>query len=187
MRNRTLLPLLDGLLVVAMGAAALVAGLMLLFTVIDGTVSELPIGLAEAEITEALPAGLDIEEARAVVEAKTSLGYRLLWWLVGPASGLLVVWGAQILREIVASARKGDPFVAANVRRLRFVAWLVLAHAVVALARVPVALVIQNDLGVDHAFASADGFQIGFAIVLFALAEIWQRGVALREDQELTV
>jgi len=52
---------------------------------------------------------LDQTQGLATVDA--GLGYRLAW-SVGPASGLLVTAGAEVLRGIVASARVGDLFVA---------------------------------------------------------------------------
>lgn len=187
MRNRSLLPALDVLLLLVMVLAGLVAGLALLATITDGTVSELTVGLPDNIVASALPDGVEVEEARAVVEAKTAAGYRIAWWIVGPGASLLVVWGASVLRDIVTTAREGDPFVAANVRRLRHVAFIALGYWALTLLRVPVALLIQNHLEFDHATASASGISLAFAIVLVALAEIWQRGVDLREDQDLTV
>jgi hypothetical protein len=186
-KKRSLLAALDAVLLVAMGLAALTALASLLDAVLDDKVTDLTIGLPAEAVTEALPDDVSLDESQAVVHASVGVGYRIAWWLVGPGTSLLVVAGAWVLRDVVASARKGDPFVAANVRRLRLVAGITLAYGVLALLRVPVALMIQDELGVEDSTANASALPIAAAIVLFALAEIWQRGVDLRDEQELTV
>lgn len=185
--KRSLLPALDAVLLVAMLLGALAAGLSLLDAVLDDKVTDLTVGLPADAVSDALPSSISVEDPRVTADAEVGLGYRLGWWVVGPGASILIVVGASTLRDVVATAREGDPFVAENVRRIRLVAGLTLAHGVLALLRVPVALAIQDELGVEEATASASGMQIASAIVLLALAEIWQRGVDLRDDQELTV
>lgn len=186
-RTRSLLPALDVALLIIMGLTALGAGLSLLTTVADGTVSDLTIGLPLDTVDAALPAGVEVDQARAVVDAEIGLGYRLVWWIVGPGAGVLAIWSASVLRDVVVSARNGDPFVADNVRRLRLAALLAAGYWGVTMLGIPVALVIQDRLGIDDARASGDGVPLLVALVLLAVAEIWQRGVDLRDDQELTV
>jgi Protein of unknown function (DUF2975) len=115
------------------------------------------------------------------------LGYRLGWWLVGPASSFIVLAGAEVLRGIVATARAGAPFVGANVRRIRVLAALTLGYFVLTVARSLVAVIIQDDLGLERSSPDISFAPIVSAVVLLALAQIWQYGVKLREEQELTI
>ncbi len=187
-RNRSLLPLLDGVLLTALGLGGLVALLTLIATIGDKELADLVIGLPTEQVGDQLPDRVSLEHAEGVATvADLSLWYRLVWWLVGPAAGLLVVAGASILRAVVATARGGDPFVRDNVRRLRWIGVLAVGFYVLTLVRSLVAILIQRHLGLDDIFASADITPLVWAAVIFALAEIWQRGVDLRDEQQLTV
>jgi DUF2975 family protein len=185
--KRSLFPILDYVLLLAIGLAGLVALLTLIDAVTSDTLTDLTIGLPTDEVRTALPAGVGLDEPQAVVTAHTGLGYRLGWWLAGPATSLLVVAGATILRDVVATAQAGDPFVAGNVRRLRVLAALTAAYFAVTAARPLVAQAIGNDLDVDVVTAPLSYAPLASALALFALAAIWQRGVSLRDDQQLTV
>lgn len=133
-----------------------------------------------------------LDEAERLVTAETGVGYRLAWWAVGPASTLVVLAGAYILHELVATARAGDSFVTANVRRIRVLAALTIGYFLLTVARSFVGVAIAIDglglgLGLDNAAATISLAPILSALVLFALAEIWQRGVDMRDEQQLTV
>lgn len=185
--KRSLLTALDYVLLVAIGLAGLVALLSLIDTVTSKTLADLTIGLSADDVRAALPAGVELDEPQGLVTADTGLGYRLAWWLAGPATSLLVLAGASILRDVVATARAGDPFVVGNVRRIRALAILTAAYFVFTAARSLVAWAIENDLDVDVVTAPLSYAPIASALALFALAEIWQRGVTLRDEQQLTV
>jgi hypothetical protein len=185
--KRSLLPILDYVLILAIGLAGLVALLTLIDTVTSDTLTDLTIGLSADEVRTALPAGVQLDDAEGLVTADTGLGYRLAWWLAGPATSLLVAAGATILRDVVATAQAGDPFVVGNVRRLRVLATLTAAYFAVTAARPLLATAVDNDLDVDIVTAPRSYAPLASALALFALAEIWQRGVTLRDDQQLTV
>ncbi len=188
LRDRSLLPMLDMVLLTALALGGLVALLALIAAVTSADLADLAIGLPTEEVGELLPPRVSLEQAEGLATATPiGLGYRLLWWLVGPAAGLLVVAGASVLRQIVATARAGDPFVRSNVRRLRLIGALTVGYYLLTVARAGVAVVIQRHLGLDDIFASPDIAPLVWAAVLFALAEIWQRGVDLRDEQQLTV
>ena len=128
-----------------------------------------------------------LDEAHGLAAVPAGLGYRLGWWVVGPASGFIVLAGAEVLRGIVATARPGAPFVGANVRRIRVVAALTLGYFVLTVARSLVAVIIQDDLGLERTSTDISFAPIVSAVVLLALAQTWQYGVKLREEQELTI
>jgi hypothetical protein len=164
LKTRSVLPVLEGLLQLTM----LVAGLAALLTLI---------GAVAGDALEEFPGH----------DANAGLGWRLAWWLVGPAASIFVVAGATVLSNIIPTAKAGDPFVVANVRRLRLLGVLTLGYFVVTVARSFVAVAIQDHLGVEQVGTAIEFAPIVFAVVLFALAEIWQRGVDMRDEQQLTV
>ena len=186
MKTRSL-ALFDGVLLLVIGLTGLVVLLNGLQALADDRISEVTVGLADSAVRAALPDDVTLQDARALVEAEVGPGWRLLWWGVGAAMGAVVIAGAEVLREVVASARAGDPFVAANVRRLRIVGGLAIAHALLSGARMGVDVLLQDHLGTERAVTGNGGYQVALAVVLFAVAEIWQRGVFLRDEQELTV
>lgn len=181
------LALFDAVLLLVIGISGLVVLLNGIQVVADGKISELTVGLAGDAVRASLPDTVDLDQARAVVDAEVGVGWRLLWWGVGAVMGAVVIAGAEQLRAIVASARAGDPFVAANVRRLRIAGALAIAHALLSGAKMGVDVALQDHLGAERTVVGSGSFQTALAVVLFAIAEIWQRGVALRDEQELTV
>jgi hypothetical protein len=102
-------------------------------------------------------------------------------------SSFIVLAGAEVLRGIVATARAGAAFIGANVRRIRVLAALMLGYFVLTVARSIVAVIIQDDLGLERTSTDISFAPIVSAVVLLALAQIWQYGVKLREEQELTI
>lgn len=187
-RTRSYLPALQALFVVAVVIAALDAAASLAEALTTDRVYGLSVPLSSHDVRTLVPSDVVITKAQALVDAPTGLGLRVAWWLTGRGSSLLIVVGALVLRRVTATARAGDPFVADNVRRIRFVAALTLGHGLLALLRSGVEVMIQKDIGAEHASTRVSGsVQFISALVLFALAEIWQRGVELRQEQELTV
>lgn len=185
--KRSYLAALDGLIVVGIVYAGAVALMGLFDAVTLGYITDLTVGLPIDRLREVLPDEVDVQTATATAFVDVGFGYRLAWWVVQSGPYLFVMTGGLVLRQIVTSARSGDPFVVENVRRLRVVAVLLVAHELLALGRAPVGLLIQKHVGVEHATARGSGTLVMVALVLFALAEIWQRGVDLRDEQALTV
>ena len=181
------LPALDGLLLIGAG----LAGIGVLWSLIDmlasSTLSDLSIGLAAVPLADGLPEGVMLNEAQGLVTGTIDLGYRIAWWLTGPAAGLLALLGFVWLRRIVTTARFGDPFIASNVNRIRAVAMLAIFYFLVTVARTFVAVAVQADLDLENPTATLSFTPIVLAVILLALTEIWRRGVDLREDQQFTV
>lgn len=185
--RRSLLPVVDVVLVLVAIGVAVLAATTLVNAVVSDHVSGLAVEVRDEGIAEPWSGEVSVERVDATVEASTGLGYRLAWWVTCPGQALLIGVAALVLRQIVVAARAGDPFVPENVRRLRIVALLAIGHGVLALARPAVVIAIQKDIGVEHASAGTTSVQLLVAVALYALAEVWQRGVDLREEQELTV
>ena|GEM_PF-977275 len=94
----------------------------------------------------------------------------------GAYAGVLV-----ILRKIVKTLMQGDPFVPANISRLRIM-WIILAASEVFRMLIQV-VSAEGD-------ASMISIRLGpwfMVFVIAALSEVFRHGAELRRDQELTV
>ena len=91
------------------------------------------------------------------------------------------------LREMVETVRDGDPFVAANARRLQLVAWSLLALQCLGLV---IAAIGKSVSSPAHPLDLDAGFSVnGFLAVLltFLLARVFAAGALMREELEGTV
>jgi len=91
------------------------------------------------------------------------------------------------LLAIVLAVRAGDPFVAANARRLQTIAWALLALQVLSLVIGAIAKAVSTPAHPVHLDA---GFSISgwLAVILtFVLARVFAQGTLMREDLEGTV
>lgn len=111
---------------------------------------------------------------------------------VGPA--LLLGIGLWLLRGLALSVRAGAPFGRANVARLRNLGYLlVVGGSLVAVADWALRLSLANTLpGSAFGGVGFEGFRFPFPLLLaglgaFILAEVFARGVELREDVEATI
>ncbi|WP_188056107.1 DUF2975 domain-containing protein [Sphingosinithalassobacter sp. CS137] len=123
-------------------------------------------------------AGIDVARFRWLVVAGLLGGAVLL--------GLFVLF-LQSLHRIIATVGRGDPFTPDNARRLREMAWLLLAMQLGAFA-----LELYSDwIGRFVEYVTFDeGLSITAllgVLVLFILARVFQHGAALRSDLEGTV
>lgn len=91
------------------------------------------------------------------------------------------------LLEIVETVRAGNPFVAANARRLQTIAWTLLALQIFSILIGAIAKLVSTPTHPLHLDA---GFSInGWLAVLltFLLARVFAEGTLMREDLEGTV
>ena len=95
-----------------------------------------------------------------------------------------------ILKRLVAmveTVRAGDPFVAANARRLRAIAWVLLTLQLFSLVIAAIAKVVSTPA---HPVNLDAGFSVNvwLAVILtFVLARVFAEGTVMREDLEGTV
>ncbi len=100
------------------------------------------------------------------------------------------IFVVHMLRKIVGTLIAGDPFVPANISRLRSV-WIVIA--ICELFRMTFRSVLSieiNSLNVAESVTSSIDIRLGtwfLVFVIAALAEVFRHGAVLRRDQELTV
>ena len=91
------------------------------------------------------------------------------------------------LLAIVLTVRAGDPFVAANARRLQTIAWALLALQLLSLVIGAIGKAVSSPAHPVHLDA---GFSISgwLAVILtFLLARVFAEGARMREDLEGTV
>lgn len=105
---------------------------------------------------------------------------------------VLFLYGYRLLQRVVSSAAREDPFTAQNVTRIRRIALVALA-AVVLRSAAPVLSALFAALRREGTRFSAD-LNIGVDVtgllvflILLAIAEVFARGVELREENELTI
>jgi hypothetical protein len=140
----------------------------------------------------------DIQSAE-LVEAQGRLrvvGVSRTYLLVGLATvALLAAFAAVALRKLRAvfrTLKEGDPFVAANVARIRFVGFAVLIGELARAMWVfwnSVYLRLHLDMEGIRLRSEFDlhGLTILAGLLLLVIAEVFRVGVQMKEEQELTV
>jgi hypothetical protein len=88
------------------------------------------------------------------------------------------------LRAIVASVRAGDPFVAANARRLTGIAWALLGIQLVDLAFGIVATTSGIDAISGWTFSLTGWLAV---LLLFVLARVFEHGARMRDELAATI
>jgi len=105
--------------------------------------------------------------------------------------GLLILAALWQLWGLLRSARQGDPFTTANVRRLRKFGWLLLlgwplvAYVTTAL-KSDLAATVPADV-TSGLFAPPIPLALVFGLAVLVLAEVFAHGLRLREDVEGTI
>jgi amino acid transporter len=106
--------------------------------------------------------------------------------------GTLALWGLGQLRAVFRTLRDGQPFVPANARRVRQIAWACILGELARSAFV----FFENYYAMTH--FTADGlrfdarFDLNFfaivnGLIILVIAEVFRAGTRLDEDQSLTV
>jgi hypothetical protein len=105
--------------------------------------------------------------------------------------GLLIIALLWQLWGLLRSARHGDPFTGANIRRLRQFGWLLLlgwplvAYLTMALKELLAMSLPANDT--EGLFAPPIGGALLFGLAVLVLAEAFAHGLRLREDVDGTI
>jgi hypothetical protein len=112
-------------------------------------------------------------------------GLRLLM-LVGLAMAVATEIALRALAQIIESTAAGDPFIAANARRLRTIGWALLGLQLLAL---PCALLDKFCPALGSAAPDATFSPGGWLAVLmvFVLSRVFAAGSTMRDDLEGTV
>ena len=126
-----------------------------------------------------------IPQTPAADVASALTGLRLLM-LVGLAMAVATEIVLRALSQIIASTGAGDPFIAANARRLRTIGWALLGLQLLA---IPCALLDKFCPALGSAAPGATFSPGGWLAVLmvFVLSRVFAAGSAMRDDLEGTV
>jgi hypothetical protein len=159
---------------------------------LPASVSVNDVPLPEAfEIAGPLPVNVDLADPSLTQRLIATVPV-LVWWVLALA-------GLWLLRKVVRSAAKGDPFQASNVSRLRWLGALFLLGFPIATT---VASYFTDLLFSEEVWTGGPlppgGIETGFQIVvsvpaimaavcLFALAEVFAYCARLREDVDATI
>jgi len=148
------------------------------------------------DLQQKLPQGMTAHGELPVSVAfdNSTLRSQVLNFLSSIPMDLLVVALIWLLRRIVLTTvspglSSGDPFIKANVWRLRIMASLVLVMPLVSFwSEVAVWELVSPSVSKDLLWMSYDAsllpLQLGSAVVLFILADVFSAGVRLRDDVE---
>lgn len=110
---------------------------------------------------------------------------------VGPNKAPIVFFGGaiiaaiwlyvlNILRKIIGTLLGGDPFVPANISRLRTI-WIVIVLSEI------IRIIIVNVSSTDEMLVDIQAGTIFLVFVIAALSEVFRHGTELRRDAELTI
>ncbi len=145
-----------------------------------------PVSFEADEIGIELPAGVEIVEVDAQLTGPAALGWRAVWGLANVIPAGLAIAAFWVLYRVLGDA--DDPFTTANVRRFQALAWIATGFLAVSAVRGPIEMELQHSLGLDVLDAElAFTPPLVISILAWAFADIWRRGVALRNEQELTI
>ncbi len=145
-----------------------------------------PVTFEADEIGIDLPAGVEIVEVEAQLTGPAAFGWRAVWGLANVIPAGLAIAAFWVLYRVLGDA--DDPFTAANVRRFQALAWIATGFLAVSAVRGPIEIQLQDTLGLDVLDAElAFTPPLVIAILAWAFADIWRRGVKLRTEQDLTI
>jgi len=158
------------------------------------------LGIAGAALLAALPvmlfkqADLLAQLAEKGAQAGPELITAASFVLVG-TSGLIAlgIYFLMLLRRIVNSVGKGDPFVPENAQRLSRMGWV---GIILQVAGVPVGYAVMwiSNIAADAGENIHGGSEFGFSgggillvLTLFILSRVFRTGTEMREDLEGTI
>lgn len=157
---------------------------------VDGVADVFPARSTDGATVDATtgrpPVLLDDEVLATLTLLEPDTGQRIIWivWQVTPP--LVALAGTWLVLGIVRSARRGDPFVAANERRLWSLASVVAVGGMVAslVGGMAETFLLQRSAAadrVDIAF-TLSFLPIVIGVGIAVLASVWHVGIELRDD-----
>ena len=152
----------------------------------------------DADMHRITAPSLGIAEAR-IQNARGTLGFRprkgtfrFANLAIVIAMLALAMWVLGQLRGVFRTLRDGQPFVPANTKRIRRIAWAViigeiLRSAVVLFENYYVMTHFQADGLRFYAYSEVNVFAIINGLIILVIAEVFRAGTRLDEEQSLTV
>ena len=153
------------------------------------------LGLSFKDVTGATDVTLNETDQIRIESVVFTSSDSAVAWFMAVLMGLgiaLFLYGFRLLQGVVSSAVEADPFTTANISRIRKMALVALGIFVLEsfaplLSAGLAAMRLRGEA--FHAEFTLDGDLAGLILVLilFALAEVFARGVGLREENDLTI
>jgi hypothetical protein len=141
----------------------------------------------QVDVLAAQPRGQTRADVRVdVVETDDTL-VRSVVMVVDTLQAVAVGIGLLLTIRVLGSSSRGQAFTAENVRRMTSIGWLALAFLAVSVVEVATTLWAQNRLGSGSRFSEVSFVSGIAALAVFALAQVWSRGVELEELDAATV
>jgi hypothetical protein len=177
-------------LILVLGAAQAALGILRTYTSNEMTtpVTVAPTVEQQVDVLTAQPHGQTRADVRVDVVKTDDMPVRTVVMVVdtvqAAAIGIALLLGIGVL----SSSARGQAFSAGNVRRMTSIGWIALAFLGVSIVVEPIATFwAQERLG-----SGSDFFEVSYlsgiaALAVFALAQVWSRGVELEELEAATV
>jgi hypothetical protein len=184
----------------AVGVALIVLAGIAVFQVVTLASGGMVVTTVPAEVVTGVAGATDGLVPGAVVEGEVEVriadpapGQLAMYELTSLPVYLVVATVLVLLWTTLRRARREDPFTAATVRRLRVIGWVALAGGVVAqLGQMLAALELSSQVIADGSMtATLDLLSTGLFLLVgygfFAVAEILNRGLAMRAELETVI
>lgn len=113
---------------------------------------------------------------------------RTVIMVVDTVQAAAIAIGLLLAIRVLSSSAHGQAFTAENVRRMTSIGWTALAFLGVSIVVEPIAtLWAQERLGSGSNFLEVSFLSGIAALAVFALAQVWSRGVELEELEAATI
>ncbi|HPR62963.1 MAG TPA: DUF2975 domain-containing protein [Thermoanaerobaculia bacterium] len=153
------------------------------------------------EVKEVHPAITDVKITPLIdVEFRPAKRWVILVYGMFLMATLLIgLWIVALLRNFMGSVREGTPFLQINANRIRWVGWLIIVYQIINFSvGVSILWLFRQPLSLARASLQADflplidrlqgSIKIIFVgAIILVIAKVFQVGVRLREEQDLTV
>jgi len=176
--------------IVVLGAAAAAFGVVRTYTSseLSTPVTVAPSVELQVDVLADQPKGQTRADVRVAVTETDDVTVRTVVMLIDTLQAVVVGIGLLLATGVLRSCARQRAFTPQNVQRMRSIGWLALVFLSLSVVVEPVTTVwAQDRLGSDSIFVEASFLSGIAAVAVFALAQVWSRGVELEEYEAATV
>lgn len=177
-------------LILVLGAAAAVFGVVRTYTTseLSTPVTVAPSVELQVDVLVEQPQGQTRADVRVDVTETDDVTVRTVIMLVDTLQAVVVGIGLLLAIGVLRSCAQQQAFTPQNVQRMRSIGWLALVYLGLSVVVEPATTAwAQDRLGSDGIFVEASFLSGIAAVAVFALAQVWSRGVELEEHEAATV
>jgi len=176
--------------IVVLGAAAAAFGVVRTYTSseLSTPVTVAPSVELQVDVLADQPKGQTRADVRVDVTETDDVTVRTVVMLIDTLQAVVVGIGLLLATGVLRSCARQRAFTPQNVQRMRSIGWLALVFLSLSVVVEPVTTVwAQDRLGSDSIFVEASFLSGIAAVAVFALPQVWSRGVELEEYEVATV